>query len=86
MTDYRVYLLTEAGHLVGLPQVISCNSDEEAMKHAAPMVDEFAVELWDGARIVGRIPSARKPIEGVVENSNQVIAGPQQRPSRYSGC
>jgi len=56
MADYRIYFLTEAGHLAGPPRIVTCDSDGEAMELATPMVDEFAAELWDGARVVGKIP------------------------------
>jgi hypothetical protein len=63
MTDYRIYFLTQAGHVAGPSRIVTCDSDEKAMELAAPMVNGFAVELWDGARVVGNIPSTAKPIE-----------------------
>ena len=47
--------------LVGVPLHIECGDDAEAMVHAGKIISEkpsaaIAVEVWEHARLVGRIP------------------------------
>jgi hypothetical protein len=57
MPDYRVYPVDKSNHIVAAPHVVTCDSDEEAIEKARPLVNGHDVELWDGARQVGRIKS-----------------------------
>jgi hypothetical protein len=54
MPDYRVYPVKDK-HIVGVPAVVTCDSDEEAIEKARPLVNGHDVEVWEGARQVGRI-------------------------------
>lgn len=60
MPDYRVYVVNEKGRVVGVPRVITCDDDDEAIEQAKPLIsgvlDGHFIELWDGARTVGRVP------------------------------
>jgi hypothetical protein len=55
MADYRVYAIDEKDHIVDAPNVVTCDSDREAIERARTLVNGRDVELWDGRRRVGRI-------------------------------
>jgi hypothetical protein len=55
MPDYRVYTMTKGTRVKGAPGVITCESDQEALRQAEQMVDGHDVELWDGGPFVSRI-------------------------------
>jgi hypothetical protein len=41
--------------LWGVPNVVTCDGDDEAIEKARPLVNGHDVEVWEGARPVGRI-------------------------------
>jgi hypothetical protein len=55
MPDYRVYPVDGDGHILAVAYVVTCESDQEAIEKARPLVNGHGVELWQGARQVGRI-------------------------------
>jgi hypothetical protein len=57
MSDYRVYIIGIDGHrFIKADQFMSNHPDDAtAMKAAEQLVDGYDVELWDCARLVGRI-------------------------------
>jgi hypothetical protein len=55
--DYRIYVISDDDHIVGLPEVISCVSDEEAVQSAAQRLNGHDLEIWQGSRKVSRLPS-----------------------------
>jgi hypothetical protein len=59
MPDYRVYPVDKNDHVLGAPNVVTCDSDQEAIEKARPLVNGHDVELWQGARQVGRIKTER---------------------------
>jgi hypothetical protein len=61
MTDYRVYVLTDNDHIAKAPEVISCESDVEAVENAKQRLNGHDIEIWDGPRVVTRVRSAHKP-------------------------
>jgi hypothetical protein len=46
MPDYRVYAVDEAGHISGMPLVIDCKDDKEAVERAKELKDGKALEVW----------------------------------------
>jgi hypothetical protein len=54
MPDYRVYPIDGKGHIVDAPNVVTCDSDQEAIEQARALANSHDVELWDGARRVSR--------------------------------
>jgi hypothetical protein len=52
MPDYRVYTMTKGAHVKGALAIITCDSDQEAIRQAEQMVDGHDV---DGGRFVNRI-------------------------------
>ena len=53
MTDYRVYILTDRGHIMTSVDIAQAN-DAQAIEAAKKIVGARNVELWDGERLVGR--------------------------------
>ena len=53
MTDYRVYILNDKGHIQGDTLIVSTD-DAQAIEAAKKLVGVRNVELWDGERLVGR--------------------------------
>lgn len=56
MSSYRIYILDSGNHIQGPPKIVECDSDQEALQQAQAMVDGRDVELWDGNRLVARLP------------------------------
>jgi hypothetical protein len=57
MPDYRAYRVGKDGRILGVPDVISCNDDGEAIEQAQSLIGSDDIELWEGARLVSRIKS-----------------------------
>jgi hypothetical protein len=57
MPAYRLYKLRDADHIAGPPAVIECGSDAEVIEKAKTMLDGLDIEVWDGPRVVARLPS-----------------------------
>ena len=53
MPEYRVYTFGFDGHILRA-SVIECDSDDEAIEKTKQLVDGHALELWLGARRLGR--------------------------------
>jgi len=56
MSEYRIYMLTPDEHIASPPEVISCSSDDDALHQAQDRVGTTDVELWNGERLVARLP------------------------------
>ncbi|RYH67989.1 MAG: hypothetical protein EON54_03250 [Alcaligenaceae bacterium] len=59
MTDYRAYIVGEAGHFETF-EVIHADSDEGAVKSAERLVNGNGVEVWHLARKVAVLKSDHK--------------------------
>ena len=57
--DYRAYIMGPDGHFIRVPHVFSAENDDAALEHAWQFVDGFDIELWCGARLVGRLPAIK---------------------------
>ena len=55
MLEYRAYLIGRDGHIVHRVDIL-CVDDEAAKERAQLLVDSHTVELWQGARLVARLP------------------------------
>jgi hypothetical protein len=60
MAEYRAYPIDRAGHVAAPPTVITAEDDETALAQARQMVDGKDLEIWSGARLVGRVPSSHQ--------------------------
>ncbi len=52
MRHYRVYHLDDKGHIAAPPEIIEGADDKEAAEKAQQFIDDRAIELWDGDRLV----------------------------------
>jgi hypothetical protein len=59
MAEYRIYLLSAQDKIEGAAFNIVCDTNEDAMRHAAACLLEKGhhAEIWQGARLVGRLRS-----------------------------
>ena len=57
MATYRTYLIHGKNHISKPPQIIECEGDDAAIAEATQYLDGHDLEVWDGARLVKRIPS-----------------------------
>ena len=57
MPSYRVYKVDPEGHIAEPPWVIECEDDEQAMLAAGRYLDGKSLEVWDGSRRIGTIPT-----------------------------
>ena len=55
MPAYRIYLIGKDQHIDGAAKVFECADDEEVVYRAKQILDGHALEIWDGARHVGRL-------------------------------
>jgi hypothetical protein len=69
MPDYRIFTFDARGHVLHAPEVIICDTDEEALKKVKPLTDGRALEVWDGKRRVARI-EPEGPAESPVGAAN----------------
>ena len=77
MTHYRLFLLSHDGHITqGL--TCECESDTDAFFRAIGMTDPCAaVEVWDGDRMVGRVPKPGTRTADAKRRAQPVISGDQ---------
>jgi hypothetical protein len=56
MPTYRVYTIGPDGKFAGVPKVIECADDEEAVAKTMQAVDGHDLEIWNTTRLVARVP------------------------------
>jgi len=59
MADYRCYLVNNLDQIQSATE-LQCEEDSEAMRQAGALAQaqSLIVEIWNGARLVGRLPRA----------------------------
>ena len=59
MADYRCYLVNNLDQIQSAAE-LQCAEDSEAMLQAGELAQSqsLTVEIWNGARLVGRLPRA----------------------------
>jgi hypothetical protein len=60
MTYYRFYHLDSEGDITDPPAVGEFADDHSAIQAAEALLDEKAIEVWDGKRVVIRLEPKRK--------------------------
>lgn len=60
MANYRAYFLNSEGHIVSV-RAIECADDIGAIREAETFGDARDIEIWDGTRMVSRLPGSRPP-------------------------
>jgi hypothetical protein len=81
MATYRVFMLGNDDHIVGV-ELLDCPTDFEAMVRAPDIGNKHkAVEIWDLARLVGRVDlsSRQTPSKLVPSNSSRLIEQSRSR-------
>lgn len=56
MTAYRLYQIGPEGRIDAPAEIIECDSDAEVIARAKAMMDGHNIEIWDGARVVVKLP------------------------------
>ena len=56
MKQYRVYYLSSQDHFAAAPEIISAVDDDDAERQAKALRKGFDIEIWEGARLVKRLP------------------------------
>ena len=57
MREYRVYSFSSDNHIKGVPAVVICETDNDAIAEAQKLLDGLDIEVWNGARLVTRLKS-----------------------------
>ena len=59
MADYRCYFVNNLDQILSA-QSLQCTEDSEALLQAGELAEaqSLRVEIWNGARLVGRLPRA----------------------------
>lgn len=52
---YRFYTLTDEGHIVRPSSSCRLPDDAAAVQHAKLVIEDNAIEIWEGTRVVARI-------------------------------
>jgi len=52
MPTYRIYRLTDGGHIDGPPAMLNFDDDQGAVRHAQTLKDGVDLEVWEGRRRV----------------------------------
>jgi hypothetical protein len=61
LREYRVYKKRADGRSIGLPDVIACASDKEAIAQARRRITDHSVEIWEGRRRVASLDPSDAP-------------------------
>ena len=69
MLQYRAYILDSAGRYFGPPHEMICQDDEAAIAKAWRLTG-YGVEIWQGTRLVMRLPA--QPPEPSPEDNPRV--------------
>jgi hypothetical protein len=56
MPTYRIYTIGRDRRVSGPAEFVECADDQEAIRKAQQAVNGYDVELWDGPRLVVRLP------------------------------
>ena len=60
MPDYRIYTLIHANKIAGPPRLITCASDQAAIREAKTHLTDRDIEIWEGSRVVTRLKPTDK--------------------------
>jgi len=61
ISEYHLYLINDLGHVRGR-FVLQCRSDDDALSMVERHRDGRDMELWQGERLVRRLPHAEKDV------------------------
>jgi hypothetical protein len=73
MRTYKLYILDGTLKIAGPAQFIEAATDEEAVEMALGIVEgDGRCELWDGLRLVGRLPLPTASVEADPESTSDL--------------
>jgi hypothetical protein len=52
MPEYRLYKIAMSGHIKEPPTSHELPDDRAAVAHAKQILDDYDIEIWQGARVV----------------------------------
>jgi hypothetical protein len=55
--EYQIYKFSSDDYIQGVPAVIVCKNDTEALAAAKKLLDGLDIEVWEGERKLVRIKS-----------------------------
>jgi hypothetical protein len=58
MPTYRIFTVGRDQHFSGMPEIVECVDDNEAVDKAMQLANGLDLEIWDHKRRVARIPSS----------------------------
>ena len=58
MPKYRIFTVGHDQHFVGVPKIVECVDDNEAVDKAMQLMNGLDVEIWDHERMVTRLPNS----------------------------
>jgi hypothetical protein len=58
MEEYRAYFVGHDGHFSGFEPIVRAH-DDAAIDKAKRLVNRHGIEIWNGARLVGRLEPMR---------------------------
>jgi len=58
MPKYRIFTVGHDQHFVGVPEIVECVDDNEAVDKAMQLMNGLDVEIWDHERMVTRLPNS----------------------------
>jgi hypothetical protein len=62
MPSYRAYPVSKNRQVAAAPSVaIICENEQDGLRQAQQLVDDFDIELWDGPRFIARLKSLQEP-------------------------
>ena len=57
MSTYRIFTVGRDQHFSGMPAIVDCFDDKEAIDKAMQLANGLDLEIWDHKRMVARLPS-----------------------------
>jgi hypothetical protein len=61
MANYRFYFLDDSEHIKNADYV-ECENDRSALEKARELCEAFHIDVWLGARRVGRVNKGERPL------------------------
>ena len=62
MLSYRAYPVSKNHQIAAGPSVvITCENDQDGIRKAQQLVDDYDLELWDGPRFIIRLTALNVP-------------------------
>jgi hypothetical protein len=52
MPTYRIYRVTDGGHINSPPEMLDFDNDQDAVRHAKTLKGSLDLEVWEGRRRV----------------------------------